>query len=90
LWVTDITEHPTREGKIYCAVVLDVYSRRVVGWSIDASQTANLVTNALFIAIGNRRPAGTIINSHHGTHIKYCEQECRLAVAVPGRTQASL
>ena len=37
LWVTDITEHPTREGKVYCAVVLDAYSRRVVGWSIDSS-----------------------------------------------------
>ena len=36
LWVTDITEHPTREGKLYCAVVLDTFSRRVVGWSIDA------------------------------------------------------
>jgi len=46
LWVTDITEHPTREGKVYCAVVLDTYSRRVVGWSIDASPTAALVTNA--------------------------------------------
>jgi putative transposase len=46
LWVTDITEHPTREGKVYCAVVLDVFSRRVVGWSIDASPTAALVTNA--------------------------------------------
>jgi hypothetical protein len=34
-WVTDITEHPTSEGKVYCAVVLDAYSRRVVGWSID-------------------------------------------------------
>jgi putative transposase len=31
------TEHPTREGKLYCCVVLDVYSRRVVGWSIDAA-----------------------------------------------------
>ena len=40
LWVTDITEHPTREGKVYCAVVLDAFSRRVVGWSIDSSQTA--------------------------------------------------
>ena len=39
LWVTDITEHPTREGKVYCAVVLDTYSRRVVGWSIDAAAT---------------------------------------------------
>jgi putative transposase len=33
LWLTDITEHPTREGKVYCAAVLDVYSRRIVGWS---------------------------------------------------------
>jgi putative transposase len=56
LWVTDITEHPTREGKVYCAVVLDTYSRRVVGWSIDASQTSALVTNALSMAISNRAP----------------------------------
>jgi transposase InsO family protein len=68
LWVTDITEHPTREGKIYCAVVLDVHSRRVVGWSIDSSQTAALATNALSMAIGNRSPLppGTVIHSDHG------------------------
>ena len=68
LWVTDITEHPTREGKVYCAVVLDVYSRRVVGWSIDSSQTAGLVTNALGMAVQNRTPSpGTVIHSDHGT-----------------------
>lgn len=39
LWVTDITEHRTYEGKVFCAVVLDTFSRRVVGWSIDSSQT---------------------------------------------------
>jgi transposase InsO family protein len=39
LWVTDITKHPTREGKVYCCDVLDTYSRRVVGWSIDSSPT---------------------------------------------------
>jgi putative transposase len=66
LWVTDITEHPTREGKVYCAVVLDVYSRRVVGWSIDATQTATLVSNALGMAIGNRDPVATVIHSDHG------------------------
>ena len=67
LWVTDITEHPTREGKVYCAVVLDVYSRRVVGWSIDAAQTAVLVTNALGMAIDSRTPNdGTLIHSDHG------------------------
>jgi putative transposase len=67
LWVTDITEHRTREGKVYCAVVLDTFSRRVVGWSIDSSQTSTLVTNALGMAIQNRQPpAGTIIHSDHG------------------------
>jgi putative transposase len=68
LWVTDITEHPTREGKVYCAVVLDAFSRRVVGWSIDASPTAALVTNALGMAIDSRDPrAGTLIYSDQGT-----------------------
>jgi putative transposase len=67
LWVTDITEHPTREGKVYCAVVLDAFSRRVVGWSIDASQTAALVTSALDMAIRNRAAQpGTVIHSDHG------------------------
>lgn len=67
LWVTDITEHPTREGKVYCAVVLDVFSRRVVGWSIDASPTAALATNALGMAIEGRQPDGTVIHSDQGT-----------------------
>src|SRR3954452_24362903 len=58
LWVTDITEHPTREGKVYCAVVLDTYSRRVVGWSIDASPTAALVTNGIGVAIDAMGPTG--------------------------------
>jgi transposase InsO family protein len=67
LWVTDITEHPTREGKVYCAVVLDTYSRRVVNWSIDSSQTAALVTNALNMAISSSQPTvGTVIHSDHG------------------------
>jgi putative transposase len=65
--VTDITEHPTREGKLYCAVVLDSFSRRVVGWSIDATPTAALVTNALGMATQTRTPAGgTVIHSDQG------------------------
>jgi putative transposase len=68
LWLTDITEHPTREGKVYCCVVLDAHSRRVVGWSIDSHQASSLVTNALSMAISNRTPAaGTVIHSDHGT-----------------------
>jgi putative transposase len=68
LWVTDITEHPTREGKVYCAAVLDVFPRRIVGWSIDSTPTAALVTNALSMAIGQRTPTdGTVIHSDQGT-----------------------
>lgn len=69
LWVTDITEHRTREGKVYCAAVLDTYSRRIVGWSIDSSPSAALVTNALGMAIDSRRgaglEAGTVIHIDH-------------------------
>jgi transposase InsO family protein len=66
--VTDITEYPTREGKVYCAVVLDTFSRRVVGWSIDSSPTATLVTSALGMAINNRNPTtDTVIHSDQGT-----------------------
>ena len=67
--MTDITEHPTREGKVYCCVVLDVFSRRVVGWSIDSHQATPLVTNALGMAITNRNPGPeqTMIHSDHGS-----------------------
>ena len=67
LWVTDITEHPTREGKVYCCAVMDTFSRRIVGWSIDTTQDSNLVVNALDMAIRNRNPpAGGIVHADHG------------------------
>lgn len=67
LWVTDITEHPTREGKLFCAAVLDAFSRRIVGWSIDSRQDSTLVVNALDMAIRNRRPEpGGIVHADHG------------------------
>ena len=68
LWLTDITEHPTREGKLYCCAVLDAYSRSVVGWSIDSQQAASLVMNALGMAISNRKPKdGSVVHSDHGS-----------------------
>ena len=66
LWLTDITEHPTREGKVYCAAVLDVYSRRIVGWSIADHLRAELVVDALEMARWRRRPQGTIVHSDRG------------------------
>lgn len=68
LWVTDIAEHRSREGRVYCAVVLDAVSRRVVGWAIDSNPTAALATNALAMAVEQRTPtAGVVIHSDQGT-----------------------
>ncbi len=70
LWVTDITQHHTREGRVYCAAVLDTFGRGIVGWSIDSRQDATLVVNALDMAIGNRRPAaGGIVHADHGSQL---------------------
>jgi putative transposase len=69
LWMTDITEHPTDEGKVYCAAVLDAYSRRVVGWSIDDNMRTALVVDALGMAITRRNPEphSAILHSDHGS-----------------------
>jgi putative transposase len=69
LWCTDITEHPTDEGKVYCAAVLDAYSRRVVGWSIDDNMRTALVVDALGMAITRRNPEphSAILHSDHGS-----------------------
>ena len=66
-WIADFTHLWTAEGWLYVAAVIDLFSRRVVGWSIDSSQTAALVTNALGMAIANRDPqVGVIVHSDHG------------------------
>jgi transposase InsO family protein len=68
LWCTDITEHPTGEGKVYCAAVLDVFSRRIVGWSIADHMRSELVVDALQMARWNRQPTpGTILHSDRGS-----------------------
>jgi putative transposase len=55
LWLPDITEHPTKEGKLYCAAVLDAYARLIVGWSIADHMRTELVIDAL--ARGHTSPA---------------------------------
>jgi transposase InsO family protein len=68
LWVMDVTEHPTDEGKVYLAAVIDAWSRRVVGWSIADHIRAELVADALQMATWRRRPPAdqTIAHSDHG------------------------
>lgn len=67
LWVTDITQHRTGQGWVYCAAVIDVYSRRCVGWSIADHLRTELVIDALDMARWRRKPVGTILHSDRGT-----------------------
>lgn len=67
LWVTDITQHRTSEGWVYAAVVLDVFSRRVVGWAIADHLRTELVVDALQMAQWTRHPDGTIVHSDRGS-----------------------
>lgn len=62
-WATDITYLPTAEGWLYLAVVLDLFSRRVVGWSMGATLQTSLVQEALQMALQQRRPGGGLL--HH-------------------------
>ena len=61
VWLTDITYIRTDEGWIYLAVVLDLFTRKVVGWSVDQSMTSQLVVNAMQQAIDRERPEGRIL-----------------------------
>jgi putative transposase len=68
LYVADITQHRTGQGWLYLAVVLDVFSRRIVGWAMADHLRAELVVDALQMALWQRRPAsGAIHHSDHGS-----------------------
>lgn len=69
LWLTDITEHPTGEGKLYCAAVMDAYGRRIIGYSMADHLRTELVLDALSMAVTRRPPVRqeTILHSDHGT-----------------------
>ena len=62
-WVADFTHVWTQEGWLFVAVVLDLYSRRVVGWAMQATMTAQLVTDAMLMAVWRRGPSASLL--HH-------------------------
>ena len=66
LWVADITYVPSWAGFLYLAIVLDVWSRRIVGWMMDTHLRTELVLEALNMAIEQRRPDGVIHHSDRG------------------------
>ena len=81
LWFTDITEHRTREGKVFCCCVMDTCSRRIVGWSIDTIQDSQLVVNALDMAITQRRTKeGSIVHADHGVQGEFYRSSQHLDV----------
>jgi putative transposase len=67
LWVADITYVPTWAGFLYLAVVLDAFSRRIVGWAMEVHLQTELVLSALDMAVQWRRPEGTIHHSDQGS-----------------------
>jgi len=73
-WVTDITYIKTHEGFLYLAVVIDLYSRRVVGWSTQSRQYTDLVLQALLMAVWRRKPLGQVlIHSDQGSQFTSIE-----------------
>ena len=72
LWVADITQQRTDEGWLYLAVVLDCFSRRIVGWSMAEHLRTDLVLDALDMAIAQRQPgAGLVHHSDHGCQLGF-------------------
>lgn len=71
LWLTDITEHRTDEGKLYLCAIKDVHSNKIVGYSLDDRMKASLAVAALRNAIALRnRPAGTVVHSDRGSQFR--------------------
>ena len=70
-WVADFTYVWTAEGRLYVAVVIDLFSRRVVGWSMSSTMTAQLVTDALVMAIWRRgKPLAVLHHSDRGSQYR--------------------
>jgi putative transposase len=84
LWVADITYIPTWSGFLYLAMVLDVYSRKIVGWAMDTHLKTELILEALEMAIVQRQPSGVIHHSDRPAH-QLCVRQ-----ALPGSRRHAL
>jgi transposase InsO family protein len=84
VWVSDITYLPTKEGWLYLCVVIDLYNRQVVGWSMRTDMTVTLVIDAFMMAVVRRRPTGGLL-FHSDRGIQYCASAFRSVseMAVP-------
>jgi putative transposase len=83
VWVSDITYIPTDEGWLYLASTMDLFSRRIVGWSMSASMHSQLVVDALLMAIGQRAPSAGLIH-HSDRGVQYASNEFRAVLETHG------
>ena len=67
LWLTDITEHPTADGRLYLCAVKDACTNRIVGYSMAERMTSQLAVDALTNAVMRRRPGATVVHSDRGS-----------------------
>ncbi len=71
VWVTDITEHPTAEGKLYLCAIKDLFSNRIVGYALHERMTAELAVTALRTAVARRQPRGVVVvHSDRGSQFR--------------------
>ena len=84
-WVTDITYIPTNEGWLYLAAIIDLFSRRVVGWAMSSTMETSLVRSALDMALGNRSPGNDLIH-HSDRGSQYASTAYRQALHQQGIT----
>lgn len=82
-WASDITYIPTRQGWLYLAVTMDLYSRRIIGWSMDRTRSARLVFDALRAAVRLRRPKHAFVH-HTDRGTQYTSSECIALLARSG------
>lgn len=87
VWVSDITYIPTQDGWLYLCIVLDLFSRKVVGWSLQASLSSTLTVQALKMATGQRcPPKGLVFHSDRG--IQYANAQFQAHLSRAGFTQS--
>jgi putative transposase len=84
LWVADVTYVPTVEGWLYLATVLDVFSRRVLGWSMDSNRKTQLVCDAVAMAVANRGGQVTGVIHHSDRGGEYTSRDLEKALRTCG------
>ncbi|WP_130584453.1 IS3 family transposase, partial [Bradyrhizobium sp. Leo170] len=83
VWLADITYVPTAEGWLYLAAVMDLFSRKIVGWAMRDHMRVELVSSALTMAIRQQRPAAGLIH-HSDRGVQYASQDYRAILSAAG------